>query len=265
MRPLIIGHRGAAGLIPENTLAGFEKAIALGADGVELDLQLTANGELLVRHDIFAEGPPAERPPSLGEVLNLVAERRPGMTVVIDLKSTPWNLERRYSGADLVDATAPVVAAHAHPERVVLASFDWDAVEHARDVLPGCRRAFHSMAAHWLDHITPAQSGVADRRDLLAYLEGWRQARGPGTEALAPLDLIQAAGGTIWSCHHRDLTAAAAAKARALGLQVWTWTVNTEADVRRVLDVGVDAITTDHPDRVIDFFASQGSAADEPA
>lgn len=254
MRPLIIGHRGAAGLAPENTLAAFETAIALGADGIELDLQLTAEGELLVRHDIFADAPPAEPPPTLKDILELVGAQSPGMRIVIDLKSTPWSLERAHSGPDLVDAVAPHLAAYAHPERVVLASFDWDAAEHAGRAAPACGRAFHSMAAHWLDHITPAQSGVADRRDLLAYLEGWRQARGPGTEALAPLDLIRAAGGTIWSCHHRDLTAGAAAKARALGLQVWTWTVNTEADLRRVLDIGVDAVTTDHPDRVIAFF-----------
>jgi glycerophosphoryl diester phosphodiesterase len=51
MKPLIIGHRGAAGLLPENTLAAFAKACSLGIDGLELDLLVSADGELVVHHD----------------------------------------------------------------------------------------------------------------------------------------------------------------------------------------------------------------------
>ena len=61
-KTVIIGHRGAAGLAPENTLAAFSKAIASGADGVELDLLLSADGELVVHHD-FALKPDITRGP----------------------------------------------------------------------------------------------------------------------------------------------------------------------------------------------------------
>jgi glycerophosphoryl diester phosphodiesterase len=47
----VIGHRGAAGLLPENTLAGFRKAIELGVDTIELDIQLTSDNEAVVSHD----------------------------------------------------------------------------------------------------------------------------------------------------------------------------------------------------------------------
>ncbi len=49
--PYVIGHRGAAGLLPENTLAGFKKACEIGVDGIELDVLITADGELVVYHD----------------------------------------------------------------------------------------------------------------------------------------------------------------------------------------------------------------------
>jgi glycerophosphoryl diester phosphodiesterase len=250
-RPLVVGHRGAAGLLPENTLAGFEKAIAVGADGIELDLQLDGDGQLRVRHDIVPDGAGAEPPPTLAAILGLVAARAPRMTIFIDLKATPWAARDQARGIRLVDAAAPLLARHAHPGRIVLASFDWDALEHARRTLPACRLAFHSMATRWLDHLTPAQSGVDHPRDFLAYMEGWRQARGPGVEGLSSLELIRAAGGAIWSCHHRDLTPAAAAKAREVGLAIWAWTVNAEADLQRVLRIGVAGVITDYPDRIL--------------
>jgi glycerophosphoryl diester phosphodiesterase len=49
--PLIIGHRGAAGLAPENTMAGFKQACEIGVDAIELDVLLSANDELVVHHD----------------------------------------------------------------------------------------------------------------------------------------------------------------------------------------------------------------------
>ncbi|HKG21875.1 MAG TPA: glycerophosphodiester phosphodiesterase family protein, partial [Blastocatellia bacterium] len=54
-RPLVIAHRGASGLAPENTLAAFKMAIGLGADGVEMDVQLSADGKAHVIHDLRVE------------------------------------------------------------------------------------------------------------------------------------------------------------------------------------------------------------------
>ena len=51
--PLVIAHRGASGLAPENTLAAFRLAAALGAEGVEMDVQLTADGQAVVIHDSY--------------------------------------------------------------------------------------------------------------------------------------------------------------------------------------------------------------------
>lgn len=254
--PIVIAHRGGAAIAPENTLEAFERGLALGADGVEFDLQLSDGGELVVVHDMLEPGEAPGPAPRLAAVLDLVARLRPDARIVVDLKAAPWKPGCEDQGRRLADAAAPVLAAYPRPDRLVLASFDWAALEHARGLLPGAATGFHTMAPRWTRHLSPRQTGVDDPRDLLAYLEAWRQSRGPGIEALSPLELMRGAGAGLWSCQHRDLTAAAVARARALGLGVWAWTVNTPADLARVLDIGVDAITTDWPGHVVNFLAT---------
>jgi len=63
LRPLVIGHRGAAGLAPENTLAAFTRALDLGVDGLEMDVHLSADGEVMVHHD-FSLKPEIARAPA---------------------------------------------------------------------------------------------------------------------------------------------------------------------------------------------------------
>lgn len=250
-RPLLIAHRGGLEQAGENSLAAFAGAIDGGADGLELDLQLSAGGELVVRHDPLGEDEDVSALPRLAEVLDLVAAGRPEMRIVVDLKASPWTETGAARGQALIERAAPLLRAHVRPDRIVLGSFAWDALDHARAVLPGFATAYHTMAARWLAGLSERQTGVRDARDYLAYAETWRQGRGPGFEALSWLELFQAGGGRIWSCQHRDLTALAIERARALGLAVWTWTVNTEADLRRVLDLGVDAVTTDRPQAML--------------
>ncbi len=255
-RPLVIAHRGGAALAPENTLPAFARALAAAVDGIELDLQLGADGDLVVTHDLLDPGEAVAGAPRLIEVLDLVARTRPEATIVIDLKSAPWRPGEQDPGRRLIDAAATALDAYPRPDRLVLAAFDWSALEHARRRLPALATAFHTMASRWLEGLSPKQTGLADPRDLLAHLEAWRQSRGPGMEALSPLEMMRDAGAAIWSCQHRDLTAGAVAKARALKLEVWCWTVNTEADLVRVLELGVDAVTTDWPDHVINHLAT---------
>ena len=255
-RPILIAHRGGLERAPENSLAAFAAAIDSAVDGFELDLQLSAGGALVARHDPLQPDTDVADLPTLAEVLRMTALRRPGMRILIDIKGTPWARGRTPQGRALIDRAAPLLRAYPHPDQIVLGSFDWDTLAYARQTLPHLRQAFHTMAVKWLEGLRESQTGVGDPRDYLAYVEAWRQARGAGHEALSTLELFQAGGAAIWSCHHRDLTAPAIARARSLGLSVWTWTVNTEADLRRVLDLGVDAVTTDRPEQILRLFAS---------
>ena len=72
--------------------------------------------------------------------------------------------------------------------------------------------------------------------------------------------LVKAAGGRIWSAHFKDLDVAQVREAQALGLQVLAWTVNEPADIAALLDLGVDGLISDRPDRVRAEMARRGMA-----
>jgi glycerophosphoryl diester phosphodiesterase len=72
--------------------------------------------------------------------------------------------------------------------------------------------------------------------------------------------LVKAAGGTVWSAFHGDLSAEKIKEAHALGLQVLAWTVNEPARIEAVLDMGVDGIISDRPDLVREAMARRGMA-----
>ena len=125
-----IGHRGAMGHAPENTIASFEKAIALGCDEVETDVWLTADGRLVITHD----------PPGDGATLTLdaaldVCRGRAGVNV--ELKAD----RDEQQAAEVGRRVARRLAEGAELDAYV-SSFWWSALAAARDVAPDVRRAF---------------------------------------------------------------------------------------------------------------------------
>jgi len=111
-RPLLVAHRGASTRAPENTLEAFHTALDLDADGVELDVHETADGRFAVHHDPdLPDGPIRDLPlaairgrpakyggevPSLGDALGLMARRRPGYVVCVEIKGMrSWERLRR--------------------------------------------------------------------------------------------------------------------------------------------------------------------------
>lgn len=142
--PLIFGHRGAAGLAPENSLSGFARAVALGLDGVECDAHPSADGVPMVIHDAALgrttddTGPVAARTarqlarvrlrrdggpvPTLAAVCDLL---RPSVLLLnVELKTAARG--RRYSG--LEHSVADVLRATGMIERAIVSSFDWQYV-----------------------------------------------------------------------------------------------------------------------------------------
>jgi len=125
-----IGHRGAMGHAPENTIASFEKAIALGCDEVETDVWLTADGRLVISHD----------PPGDGAILTLDAALdvcRGRVGVNVELKAD----RDEQQAAEVGRRVARRLAERAEPDAYV-SSFWWSALAAARDVAPDARRAF---------------------------------------------------------------------------------------------------------------------------
>jgi glycerophosphoryl diester phosphodiesterase len=125
-----MGHRGAMGHAPENTVASFEKAIALGCDEVETDVWLTGDGRLVISHD--RPGPGATL--TLDAVLDLCRGR---VGVNVELKAD----RDESNAAETGRRVARRLAERSDPDAYV-SSFWWPALTAARDVAPSLRRAF---------------------------------------------------------------------------------------------------------------------------
>ncbi len=129
-RILVHGHRGARARYPENTLAGFEYAIALGVDAIEMDLILTPAGEIGVSHD-YVRSPL----PTVDEALALAP--RGNFSFDLELKC----YAECGPPEELAAMVIARVEAHGLEERVTLMSFEFRALAAAREIAPGIRRA----------------------------------------------------------------------------------------------------------------------------
>jgi glycerophosphoryl diester phosphodiesterase len=148
---LVHGHRGARARFPENTIAGFEYAIALGVDAIEMDLILTAAGAVAISHN-YVSGPL----PALDEALALAP-----------LGSFSFDLELKcYAECGppehLAARAIRYVRAHGLEHRVTLMSFDFRALAAARQIAPGIRLAA-LIENDARDFVTAATAASADR------------------------------------------------------------------------------------------------------
>ena len=213
----VYAHRGCTEGFAENTLDAFAEARRVGADGVELDVRLTADGALAIHHDAVIDGVgviaelevgdlPA-RVPLLADVLAVCD----GMVVNVEIKNAPKD-----PGWDPTEAVASLVAssieAAGWTERVIVSSFQ-----------PATLRAVQ----------------VADGRLALGALWGWGVEAGPALE--------EAAGAGFRAVHPfvTSVDAGLVERAHAVGLAVNAWTVNAVEDLRAMVAMGVDAVITD--------------------
>jgi len=242
--PLNIAHRGASAAAPPNTLAAFEKAVELGADGIEFDVHLSADGVPVVIHDSTVDattdgsgrvadltlaqlkqldaGAPfdpafaGERIPTLKEVLETMGGR---LLLNIELKTTSL----RDNG--LERAVIARVGQHGLETHVLLSSFNPFSLRRVKGIAP---------------HIPVG----------LLYLPGLPLILHRILSLLAPHE----------ACHpeHTAVDARYMAWARRRDRQVNTWTVNDPDEMRRLIRLGVDGIITDVPDVLSNILESQG-------
>ncbi len=274
--PLVIGHRGAPFLAPENSLEALRVALEEGADGVEFDVQLSADGELVVFHDddlrqltgrtgavsewswrelshLRVRGANRDAPIAhLDQVIELL--ERPHLLVNAELKCRPdavfGDANRR-----LADALARRLAA-IDTSRWLVSSFDPSALRHF------------------------AQHGVAVRLGALIDLEptGWCDLLPQRTEADVDVgvdvgvdaDVGGGAGGSLLPLGDAGVELHSVHPAHSLvdsgradiwnnaGLAVVPWTVNGEADWQRIAPLDVAAMITDHPGRLRAFLERHG-------
>ena len=231
--PVVIAHRGDKAFAPENTLSAFRQAADKGADGIEFDVKLTADRQVIVIHDQTVDRTtdgsgnvarlflatlraldagiqfpgkfPGERIPLLEEVFETVGQRL-YMNVELTNYATPFD--------DLVTRVADEVRRHSLQKRVFFSSFLPGNLVRARTLLPEVPRGQLTMRGFM---------GVWGRTF------GWRGR----VDALNP--------------HFLDIDAGLVARVHASGKRVYAWPVYEEADIKRMIGLGVDGIITRDP------------------
>jgi glycerophosphoryl diester phosphodiesterase len=272
---LVIGHRGARGLFPENTLGGFAGALALGVDAVELDVALTADGVVVVSHDpalnpdhtrdangTWLSGPgPLIRSMRAAELLAYdVGRLRPRTAYAARFRAQqPRDGARipllaevlRLPGADrfiIEMKTFPDAPGRSAggPEMAdaVVAAID------AAGVTPRVTvESFDWRGPRHLRRVRPdVQCAWLTSAETVRDAAIWWGGPHPADFAGSVPRAVAAEGGPVWAPDHRTLSAALVAEAQALGLQVMPWTVNQPSRMRRLIDWGVDGLVTDRPD-----------------
>jgi glycerophosphoryl diester phosphodiesterase len=253
-RALVYAHRGGAALRPENTLASFDYGLSLGADGLEFDVHLARDGVVVVHHDATLErttnargkiaalsadelagvdagywfNPRAAGSPGDDEArafpfrgkghgvprLAKILSRYPGIPLIIELKVNDPELARR-----VIDEVRTARAV----DRVALGSFGWRVLKAARQYEPRI------------------PTGASREEVRLALYRSW--IRWPiRSTSYREFQVPERSGPT------RIVSRRFIAHMHRAGLPVKVWTVNEPADMRRLLDWGVDALISDRPD-----------------
>ncbi|MBN1565081.1 MAG: glycerophosphodiester phosphodiesterase [Anaerolineae bacterium] len=234
-KPIIVGHRGAKGLAPENTLAAFQVAADLGIDGAEFDVQRTKDGQLIVFHDedvervcgvagfvpdmtldeikqldagsLFAPEFKGERIPTLAEAFAFL--KQTDLLLFLELKE-PW----RYPGIEA--EVAALIRQYDLVERIQVRSFYHDGLYGIHAAAPEI-----PLSELWLDRL-PADDDITFNtvNALFALLQ--------------PADI---------------------ARLHARGLNVTAWVVNELDEAQRLIEAGIDGLATDYPDQLLTLFA----------
>ncbi|MGK2742123.1 glycerophosphodiester phosphodiesterase family protein [Tepidicaulis sp. LMO-SS28] len=260
--------------------AALKPAITRGPDGAWLQRPTPLLKELtfaeLQSYDVGRLRPgstygaryPEQRPqdgarvPKLAALLELVKEAAPpGFQLFIELKTELKDEEKGADPIALAEAAAALVKTHALEAQVIFVSFDWRALLRAQEVSPLTRTQFTTLPFSQID---PDRAGARDTDEdrwlRKVSAEGapfygpcdWRQEKGSSfaEKMLKAMARSNADGWFAWS---GDVTDETMGLARALGLAVSCWTVDAPDEMERLAALGVDAILTDRPDRLMAF------------
>ena len=298
------GHRGARGLAPENTLAGFARALEVGVSTLELDCGVTKDGVVVVSHDrllspdhtrdatgkfLEAPGPAivdltyeelrqydvgrikpgSEYAAAFPEQQSVDGERIPRLADVFALVARSGNRAVRFNIETKIDPAHPLQSVSPLAFARALAAAIRDAGMAPRATV----QSFDWRTLRLLGALAPEIGLVAltDQQPDGDTVEVGK----PGASAwLGELDvddhagsvpkLVQALGAKTWSPHARDLTPALVIEAHSLGLAVVPWTVDDPKDMERAIAAGVDGLITDYPDRLRTVLQSKGIAVPAP-
>jgi glycerophosphoryl diester phosphodiesterase len=256
------GHRGTRGLRPENTLPAFAKALEIGVDTLELDTNVTRDGVIVVMHDRrlnpdVARGPdgrwvsppgPAIHQLTYAELSRYdVGRLRPGTDYAKEFPD-----QRAIDGTHAPRLSDVFALVRAQGDRRVRFNIETKISPKAPDESPPPEE----FARRLIDEIRAA--GMQRRSTIESF--DWRTLA--AVQRIAPeipavyltykmddaVAKVKDAGGKIWSPFYKDVDEAKIREAHAAGIEVVVWTVNDPADMKRMVEWGVDGLITDRPD-----------------
>ena len=288
------GHRGARGLAPENTLAGFKLALDLGVTTLETDLAITKDDDVVISHDPLlnpdiTRGPdgkwlatagPAIRTLSLADLrrydigrlnpaskyaqqypeqkpvdgqrfptlADFFAMAGPSVRFNIEIKTNPTNPDLTVDPTRFARLAVDAIRKGQAAGRSTIQSFDWRGLLEVKALAPDVATGCLTIESNNFDTVQRASGRPSP---WLAGLD--LAAHGGSVPRLA-----KAAGCATWSPFWRNVTADAVKEAQALGLKVVPWTVNGPAEMARLIDLGIDGLITDYPDRALPLLAAKG-------
>jgi glycerophosphoryl diester phosphodiesterase len=285
-QPLIYGHRGARGVLPENTMPGFDYLRTQRVPGVEIDVQLTADGQAVIIHDpripaqIARDGRGAWLAAPGPKVRDLTLEqvqaydlgrlnpahpyagrypdqqpadgaRVPTLAEFLDwAKADPdlvVNIEIK-SFADHTDlGTSPEILARSVVDALVTTKLSGPCVVSSFDWrVLGALARLAPQFARGYLTLLPPDP-EANIHDGSDWMDGLRLSDHGGSLP----HLIAAQGAACWCPYFRDITQQDVHLAQSLGLAVNVWTVNEQQDLQSLIAMGVDGIITDYPLRAM--------------
>ena len=249
---LVFAHRGGGGLYPENTLGAFEYSAKAGADVLELDIHGTADGALVVLHDTSVDrttdgrGKVSEM--TLEAVKKLDAGYRfstdggqtypfrnrnitvPTLEEIFDaLPETTYNIEPKQETPSIIKPLCNLLRARKMVDKVIVGSFRQNVIDEFRAECP--EAATSATPSEVTKFLALSKTGVSE-----SYSPPMQALQIP--ENLGALSVVT-----------RDFVENAHRK----NLKVHVWTINETADMQRLIEVGVDGIMTDYPDRLLNL------------
>jgi glycerophosphoryl diester phosphodiesterase len=208
----IIGHRGIAGS-PENSIESFERALEAGVNAIELDVRQSGDGQLVVVHGAVVGEHAVQSTPY--ETFRHAPDGHevPLLEDVLKKfgKKTFLDIELKHTGFEA--EAVKLIEKYTKPEKTMVSAFDTESLDKVHELLPDLQLGFIYN-----------RTQDEEQRHNCAVDVVIPQFR------LASRELIEEV--------HEE------------GLQVWAWTVNEEAEIERLLNLGVDGLITDHPERV---------------
>ena len=251
-RPLVFAHRGGGGLFPENTLEAFDYSAKMGVDFLELDVHSTADGKLVVMHDASVD----RTTDGKGKVSNLTLDqlkkldagyafsndggktfpfRGKGITIPTlheifnAFPHIKFNIEPKQAFPSITKPMCEMIREHKMTDKVIVGSFRQTAINEFRYFCPEV--ATSGTPAEVSEFLAMYKTGIA--ASYTPPMQALQVPVNAGFLNVVSKDFIEAA--------HRQ------------NLQVHVWTINNPEEMRRLIEMNVDGIMTDYPDRLLEI------------